>query len=238
MTERRSNLKAVVAQFGGTFVPGLWDREQVEFGVDGTRAQLSYFAGRRSYPPFTELRFDRVPAGSLRVFPEGVFASLRKSFGAQDIQVGETRFDGAFMIQGSPERWVREILDHGTRQRIFELASLGALFMGGTSVRIEGGPSGVTITCGQNLVDDGKRLQAFLNHSLAIFERLRVPSDGMNIRSAAEGATRGPCPVCANPLDSNVRPCPACATPHHTDCWEYFGGCAIYGCGHARGRSP
>lgn len=24
--------------------------------------------------------------------------------------------------------------------------------------------------------------------------------------------------------------CPACSTPHHRDCFEYFGGCAIFGC--------
>jgi hypothetical protein len=238
MTERRSNLEAVAARFGGTFVPGLWDGAQVEFRVDGARAQLAYFTGRRGYSPFTELRFDRVPPGCLRIRPEGVFASLRKLFGAQDIQIGEGRFDGSFTIQGSPERWVREMLDQGARQRITALASLGNSFLGATAVSIEAGPSGVAITCGQNLVDDARSLQAFLDHGMALFERLRgLPSEGMQILASAEGSPRGACPVCANPLDDEARPCPNCATPHHADCWEYFGGCAIYGCGHARGRS-
>ncbi len=44
------------------------------------------------------------------------------------------------------------------------------------------------------------------------------------------------CPVCTTKLglegDNVVELsiCPRCSTPHHTDCWEYAGGCAIYGC--------
>src|SRR5688572_24640795 len=38
------------------------------------------------------------------------------------------------------------------------------------------------------------------------------------------------CPVCANAIGGAARACTRCATPHHADCWEYSGGCAIYGC--------
>ena len=30
--------------------------------------------------------------------------------------------------------------------------------------------------------------------------------------------------------------CPTCETAHHAECWEFQGGCAVYGCGHAHGR--
>jgi hypothetical protein len=39
------------------------------------------------------------------------------------------------------------------------------------------------------------------------------------------------CPVCGaagGRLPSLS--CPDCDTPHHRDCWEFNGGCAIYGC--------
>ena len=38
------------------------------------------------------------------------------------------------------------------------------------------------------------------------------------------------CPVCASQIDGEVHACERCDTPHHVDCWEYAGGCAIFGC--------
>jgi len=38
------------------------------------------------------------------------------------------------------------------------------------------------------------------------------------------------CPVCACPIEVHPRLCPRCETPHHSECWDYAGGCAIFGC--------
>jgi hypothetical protein len=40
------------------------------------------------------------------------------------------------------------------------------------------------------------------------------------------------CPVCACSIahDEAQVACEHCSTPHHDDCWEYAGGCAIFGC--------
>ena len=40
------------------------------------------------------------------------------------------------------------------------------------------------------------------------------------------------CPVCACAMTDNeeLHVCETCDTPHHKDCWEYTGGCAIFGC--------
>jgi hypothetical protein len=40
----------------------------------------------------------------------------------------------------------------------------------------------------------------------------------------------GHCPVCARAFEVEPTICPQCETPHHTDCWNYSKGCAIYGC--------
>jgi hypothetical protein len=49
------------------------------------------------------------------------------------------------------------------------------------------------------------------------------------------------CAVCSQSLESAgraaaaagaaARICPRCEAPHHADCWDYNGGCAIFGCG-------
>jgi hypothetical protein len=39
------------------------------------------------------------------------------------------------------------------------------------------------------------------------------------------------CPVCNGEVAaSDARPCPRCDTPHHAECWDYVGDCAIFGC--------
>ena len=45
------------------------------------------------------------------------------------------------------------------------------------------------------------------------------------------------CPVCATAIKDEIASCPRCETPHHPDCWDYAGGCAIFGCD-SRGWLP
>lgn len=53
----------------------------------------------------------------------------------------------------------------------------------------------------------------------------------MNTDRAIVPAGRGTCPVCGVPLAGEVRACERCDTQAHPDCWDWAGGCAIYGCG-------
>ena len=38
------------------------------------------------------------------------------------------------------------------------------------------------------------------------------------------------CPVCGGELSFEVITCQDCHTPHHKECWDYVGHCAIFGC--------
>jgi hypothetical protein len=235
--ERAKNLRVAAGRYRGTIVTSFWGNDRLEFVVDGVSAELSYQAGSKNQSRFTKVRFCHTPAGFLRIVPEGIFESLRKMFGAQDIEVGETGFDGAFLIQGLPEQWVREVLNPETRRRISALASLGVSYWNGQHVSLDAGPGGITISCARNFTDDPSQLLAFLDLGVAVFRQIRMPQvDGIKILSAEEHAERGECPVCANPLVRPVSRCSGCGTLHHSDCWSYFGGCAIYACSRRGGR--
>lgn len=54
----------------------------------------------------------------------------------------------------------------------------------------------------------------------------------MDLVACASNRTgsRAKCPICGVPLMSPIWVCRHCETPHHRDCAEYFGGCAIFGC--------
>lgn len=43
------------------------------------------------------------------------------------------------------------------------------------------------------------------------------------------------CQVCGDPLATGtLHDCPACGTTHHSDCWDFNGGCSTFGCGAGR----
>lgn len=59
----------------------------------------------------------------------------------------------------------------------------------------------------------------YVSDSLLSSDDLSLPSDSS-------------CPVCACAMDDgeSLHICDDCETPHHSDCWDYSGGCAIFGC--------
>lgn len=42
------------------------------------------------------------------------------------------------------------------------------------------------------------------------------------------------CPVCAEEAGAGARRCPRCEAVHHPECWDWAGGCGIYGCRRVR----
>ena len=47
-------------------------------------------------------------------------------------------------------------------------------------------------------------------------------------------AVKQHCPYCADAApDGGVHDCPTCGAPHHEDCWQENGGCAVFGCASA-----
>jgi predicted RNA-binding Zn-ribbon protein involved in translation (DUF1610 family) len=48
--------------------------------------------------------------------------------------------------------------------------------------------------------------------------------------AAADGSAS--CPTCQTPIAAHEAAvsCPTCGQPHHQECWDEVGGCAIYGC--------
>lgn len=43
-------------------------------------------------------------------------------------------------------------------------------------------------------------------------------------------ATDARCAVCRQGLEDKAVVCKECKVPYHSDCWQYVGGCSIYGC--------
>ena len=66
----------------------------------------------------------------------------------------------------------------------------------------------------------------------------QTAESGLFVTGVAVTSNEAICPVCGQAVADNPRLCPRCETPHHGDCWEYTGGCAIFGCVKGELRKP
>lgn len=60
----------------------------------------------------------------------------------------------------------------------------------------------------------------------------KPPSARNTPEASSSPAHAGKCPFCQSMMKTGTAQvrCPLCDTPHHADCWEENGGCAVYGC--------
>lgn len=92
--------------------------------------------GRRHYRHDLAVRLP-VETHDLSVTREGLTDMIGKVFGGQDIQVGDTQFDGAFRVRGSSEGLARSVLTPGVRAALLEgLRQSPQLHLDGGCVRI------------------------------------------------------------------------------------------------------
>jgi hypothetical protein len=91
--------------------------------------------------------------------------------------------------------------------------------------------SGTFLVAGSNLIGSRKKLQA-----LPAAEAPELPSNSHKpMLVLIEGAkNKANCPVCGCHCEDEAHICDRCHTPHHQECWDYSGGCAIFGCDEKR----
>lgn len=222
---RRRNLDVLARRYGGVVTSAWHSDTDLEFTVDGARAHLDYRLGSKNSPSYTRLRFQTPFGTRLRVTPDGLWESLKKAFGAEDLEIGDDPgFDRDFIVQGFPSAWVRSVLNSEARARIRRLAA-----QGGGRVTLEAGPLGLLVSVPRVLLEDAAGLERFVEDGIGLCRGLRAPRTD-DIQFMSEPAAPGSCPVCATPLGEAPRRCRSCATPHHAECWAYFGGCSTYAC--------
>lgn len=107
--------KNLCAEIGADFIDGgFWKGDKVELRVaDAWMITLDVFSvlrGKRRQK-YTRLRVPFVSLDDLRflIYRKGLFTGLGKMLGVQDIEVGDSVFDEAFVIQGNNEAKVRAL---------------------------------------------------------------------------------------------------------------------------------
>jgi hypothetical protein len=235
--ERRLVLEAVGRPLGARIKTGFWGGATgFACMIDGVEADLDAKSdGGRGW---TRIRFYVRPEGRLELSREGLFSRL---FHDEDLKLGDAAFDNDWLVYGFPERWVHGVLDPATRARIVRLSMRGSGLFSTSDLKVSAGPDCIEILVPRPLVDDEAELRGFLADATALFRKIRgvaeVPA-GIAILGEARVALSGRCPLCEHALGTDVRTCAYCTTPHHSDCWDYFGGCTRYACGSRLSGDP
>ena len=228
---QRQVLEQVARHFRGRFEQAQWwQTPQIRLRFQGYPALLKYTQrGKRQHTHF-QITF---PDQRLRceLYPQDAFAAIRRLMGMEDIEIGSPQFDAAFFISGNSRPAVRELLSADVQAAVFRLAGHHR-----QNVHVEFAGGVMTVTRPMTLRTVEQLTEFIMLSSQLFLAALATRVDGITFVESAElpepDQLESQCHICGEPLASDLVYCGSCRTPHHRECWEYFGSCATYACGH------
>ncbi|ODU00869.1 MAG: hypothetical protein ABS79_02665 [Planctomycetes bacterium SCN 63-9] len=156
--------------------------------------------------------------------------------GTRPVKLGISILDRDFSVRTNDTEMARDFLNPHVVSAICDLQAM--VVPGGMLVSIN--PERLLVQVDRNLGLGVETLDRAVADALVLHDGLLVGvsrwvSAGINIVSnqAEPGNDEAPptCKVCGEAIgEAPVIVCSACQTPHHRDCWEFVGGCSIYGC--------
>lgn len=205
-------------------------------------------SGRSDNPPASaRFRFRyaiEMPPGPVRmrldVRPETVLQAAAKMFGMQDLSLGRPDIDRQLIVQASDRAEYERCLLRGLGPRLGDLVKMSD-DMAVAHVSYAPGRLVVQRTCRITWDGAGEPQAVRSIHDTTV--ALLAAITGMDLEATAHGSAVGEvaviavapegaaCLVCGQTIESGVVTCIRCETPHHCDCWDYNGGCALYACG-------
>lgn len=160
-----------------------------------------------------------------------------------EVRTGVKRFDQLFVVRSADPAAARRWLDREVQRSCVRLAraSGGSAFRlvcdGGTLVARLGGA-----------VTGRPELRLFAESVVWLARTMEAAAWDSQVQFAPVARARGEsassihaptCPTCAEPAGMrSAAICPVCRAAHHPACWDFLGGCGVYGCAGARNRHP
>jgi hypothetical protein len=117
--------KELCSELGAEFVEGgFWRQSKVQVRVKEWTLTLDTYvvSTGKSHIPFTRMRAPFVNSDGFRfkVYRSGIFSELGKILGMQDIEVGHSEFDRAFVIKGNDPVKVPMLFGNAEIRRLLE----------------------------------------------------------------------------------------------------------------------
>ncbi len=239
--QHAKTLEAIARRFRGRLEPGsFFERPQIRLRFQGHSALLKYVQhGKHSVHTVFTITWPDA-AFRLEVYPQDALSGFRRLWGMEDIEIGSAEFDRSFYISGNTPSSIRDMLSADVQACIWKLARVGSSspVFGTRDVQVKFVGGLLTITKPRFLTT-AEDLDEFIRQSAELFQAaLATRSTGIQfvgdvtIDAQEPDAVESRCQICGEPLAKDLVYCGGCRTPHHRECWEYFGGCSTYACGH------
>lgn len=222
-------IQTVAKRYGGSCIPAGWfSHPSVRFHYGSTQALLNtYNAGRGGQ--FTQIQIQWPdPDFRLEVFPNLGGIRYKPFRGMYAIEIGAKEFDVLYSVRTDNETEARAFLTDGVRwqiDRLFHLLGSGDVYLAIHRGRLMiKKPSYIRRTAD---------LEEFTQLSLELYDQAMltrmvgiafVQDDNVQVIKEAV------CQICGDDITTDMVFCRRCKTPHHQECWQYYGSCAVYGC--------
>jgi hypothetical protein len=228
----RDGIASLANQVGGTLLPGCFpELPEIRVAVQGRRGLITFSGGKN---PMTTLvvYMPDFRGGRLSIACDTLSGQFLRLFGVRDIQIGDPSFDAAYVIQADPEALAHRVFAPEHRRSV--IGAVRRLFArAGLVIRAEPGRLEVQV---REFVGDAAALRGMLHAASELVTALSAPAlEGLELGELLERMA-GICPICTTALKEPVLRCGRCRAPHHRECWEYLGRCAVYGCEPKPGR--
>ncbi len=221
--------QALAQRYGGVCLPAGWlSHPSVRFQYGATSVLLNtYNAGGGGQ--FTQMHINW-PDSRLRleVFPQRQFANTRTFRGMHEMDSGDADFDKTYTIRANHEDTALIFLSDGVRWQIDRLRHLLGIPDAYFAIH-----RGRILIKKPTYIRRFAELEEFTQLSLELYDQAMltrmvgisfVEDETVQVISAAT------CQICGDDITTDMIFCRRCKTPHHMDCWQYYGCCAVYGC--------
>lgn len=233
--------RQVAARYRGRYEHrGLSDPPTVSFGYNGSavRVGLAPIVAGQPAPPRTRVvaRFANATPFRLELYPRGRQAPSQPPKGTRPVRTEAPDFDGQYVAHSNDPQIAAELLRTPmVRAALEELRRLAPPSGMLASVN----PERLLVQVDRDLGSLPVGLETAVRAALILHDYLRASvgsriGDGVEIvsvgRASPEDAGPPICKVCGEAIVAEFVTCGQCRAPHHRDCWEFIGGCSIFGC--------
>jgi hypothetical protein len=228
--------RRLAQQRNGAFISGGWfGQRRVRFRHRSARVLLRPYAGGGADHAQIEIDWPD-PRFRLEIAPRRNGPPAGASRGLQEIETGSERFDRKYVVHGDEAEDVRAFLSNGVQWQIERLHYL----LGAADLRVMADRGRLNVRK-EGPLRSFDELQDFTDLSLDLYDQAMLTrAVGIEFldEDSAQLVSQAICQVCGEDIGDDMVVCRRCKTPHHLDCWQYSGGCSVYGCRGTRSIMP
>jgi hypothetical protein len=151
---------------------------------------------------------------------------MLRLLGFESVLTGDATFDSLFAVTGD-RSLIQRVFDPETRPRAMDAVRRLGIYPG-FSLEFEARSLEIRFN---GTIDDEAFVRALQRSAEELVAIVFGPPPAIGVEwGESVEQPAGRCPICSTVLREPLIRCLRCRAPHHRECWDYLGRCAVYGC--------